>query len=122
VRNTIAAGRRLAARIVIAQAGVSLVVALLFLAQGWRPATGAFAGGVLVLFGTALFAARMFAGDNLGAGLALFRFFTGTALKWLVLLGGLSVLLALWRLPALPVLAGFGAALLVNLMALQFKD
>jgi ATP synthase protein I len=122
VRNSIAAGRRLAARIVIAQAGVSLLMALVFLAQGWRPATGAFAGGALVLIGTALLAARMFADPAQGAGLAFFRFIAGTALKWLVVLGGMYALIGVWALPPVPVLSGFVAALLVNLLGLRFKD
>jgi ATP synthase protein I len=122
VRNSIAAGRRLAARIVIAQAGVSLLMALAFLAQGWRPATGAFAGGALVTIGTALLASRMFADQVQGAGLAFFRFLVGTGLKWLVVLGGLYALIGLWALPPVPVLAGFVAALLVNLFGLRFKE
>ncbi|HVJ62201.1 MAG TPA: ATP synthase subunit I [Tahibacter sp.] len=122
MRNSIAAGRRLAARIVIAQAGVSLLMALVFLAQGWRPATGAFAGGALVLIGTTLLAARMFADPAQGAGLAFFRFIAGTALKWLVTIGGLYALIGVWELPPLPVLAGFTATLLVNLLGLRFKE
>lgn len=97
-------------------------MALVFLAQGWRPATGAFAGGALVLVGTALLAARMFADPAQGAGLAFFRFIAGTALKWLVILGGMYALIGVWALPPLPVLAGFVAALLVNLTGLRFKD
>lgn len=122
VRNSIAAGRRLAARTVLAQAGVSLGVALAFLAQGWRPATAALAGGMLVAAGNALLALRMFADPGQRAGLALFRFLAGTALKWLVMIGGMVALLALWRFPPAAVIAGFGAALVVNLLALRFKD
>jgi len=97
-------------------------MALVFLAQGWRPATGAFAGGALVLIGTTLLAARMFADPAQGAGLAFFRFIAGTALKWLVTIGGLYALIGVWELPPLPVLAGFTATLLVNLLGLRFKE
>ncbi len=112
----------MAARIVTIQAGVSLLVASAFLARDWRSATGAFAGGALVMAGNALLAARMFAGRHLSAGAALFGFLVGTALKWLVLLGGLYALFAAWRLPPGPVIAGLVVALLVNLMALRFKE
>lgn len=106
----------------LVQAGVSLGVALAFLAQGWQSATAAFAGGMLVAAGNALFAARLFADPGQRASLALFRFFAGTALKWLVVLGGMVALLALWRLPPVAVITGVGAALMVNLLALRFKD
>jgi len=122
VRNSIAAGRRLATRIVFAQAGVSLLIALLFLAQGWRPATGALAGGLLVAVGTALLAARMFRGAALSGPMAFWGLLFGTLLKWIWLAGGLIGLLGVWRLPPLAVITGFVAALLVHLAGLRFKD
>jgi ATP synthase protein I len=122
VRNSIAAGRRLAARIVLVQAGISLLLAVVFLAQGWQSATSAFAGGALITLGNAMLAARMFAGENLSGGLALMRFFTGTALKWLIVLGGMAGLLFLWQIPPVPLFTGFSTVLLINLWALRFKD
>lgn len=106
----------------LTQLGVSLLVALAFLAQGWRPATAAFAGGALVAIGTALFAARTFAGTAPAAQSALLGLIAGMLLKWLLLVGGLIALLALYRLPAAPVIAGFCAAQLANLVAWRFKD
>jgi len=122
VRNSIAAGRRLAARLVLVQLGVSLLVALLFLAQGLRPATGAFAGGMLVTAGTALFATRVFSTAAPGARSALFGFIAGTLLKWMLVCGGMYALLVFCQLPVLPVIAGLCAALLANLVAWRFKD
>lgn len=73
------------------------------------------------MLGNAVLAARMFSLHSPGAALAFTRFIAGTALKWLVVLGGLYLLLGRWQLPPVPVLAGFVAALLVNLMALRFQ-
>lgn len=122
MRNSIAAGRRLATRIVFAQAGVSLLVALLFLAQGTRPATGALAGGMLVALGTVLLAARMFRGNAISGPMAFWGLLLGTLLKWILLAGGLISLLSVWRLPPLAVITGFTAALLVHLAGLWFKE
>jgi ATP synthase protein I len=112
----------MATRIVFAQAGVSLLMALLFLAQGWRPATGALAGGMLVALGTTLLAARMFRGDAISGPMAFWGLLLGTLLKWILLVGGLISLLAVWRLPPLAVITGFTAALLVHLAGLRFKE
>ena len=127
----------MAARLVTVQLGVSFLLALLFLAQGLRPALAALAGGGLVVAGTALFAARLFANGSLSTGIlaaaidframrpargALLCFIAGTALKWLVLLGGLYALLGVLQLPPLPVLAGFAAVLLSHLAAARFSD
>lgn len=122
MRNSIAAGRRLATRIVFAQTGVSLLMALLFLAQGWRPATGALAGGLLVAVGTLLLAARMFRGDAISGPTAFWGLLLGTLLKWVWLAGGLISLLGVWRLPPLAVVTGFTAALLTHLAGLRFKE
>ncbi len=122
MRNSIAAGRRLATRIVFAQTGVSLLMALLFLAQGSRPATGALAGGLLVAAGTILLAARMFRGDAISGPMAFWGLLLGTLLKWILLAGGLISLLGVWRLPPTAVITGFTAALLVHLAGLRFKE
>ena len=46
----------------------------------------------------------------------------GLLLKWVIVLGGLFLLLVHWRLPPGPVVIGLVAALLVNLMALRFNN
>ena len=97
-------------------------MALLFLAQGWRPATGALAGGLLVTAGTVLLAARMFRGTAISGAMAYWGLLLGTLLKWVLLVGGLISLLSVWRLPPLAVITGFTAALLVHLAGLLIKE
>lgn len=72
--------------------------------------------------GSALFGARAFAGTAPAAPSALLGLIAGMLLKWLLLGGGLIALLALYRLPAAPVIAGFIVAQLANLVAWRFKD
>ena len=107
---------------VVWQAGVALVVAALFLVQGPDAMLAALLGGGLVMLGTALMAWRVFTGTRAGAGMALADMIVGMGLKWVVIIGGLYLLIARWHLPPLAVLAGMGAAMAVNLAALRFKD
>lgn len=93
----------------------------MFLAQGAQAGVGAFAGGALVALGTAVFALRLFGAPAPGARTALAGFFLATVLKWMLVGGGLLVLLAWYRLPPGPVLAGFCATLAVHLVAWRFK-
>jgi F0F1-type ATP synthase assembly protein I len=121
--NSIAASRRLAARTVAWQAAAVLAAAALLLIQGQREALAAVLGGCLVVLGTALMALRVFGGgQRIGAGMALVDLMIGMGLKWAVIIAGLYVLLARWHMPGLAVLAGMGAAMAINLMALRFKD
>lgn len=100
-----------------------LAAAALFLLQSPRAALAAALGGSTVVLGTGLMSLRLFGGrQRIGAGMALVDLVVGVALKWLVFIVGLYVLLALWRLPAIAVLAGMGAAMAVNLFALRFKE
>jgi F0F1-type ATP synthase assembly protein I len=104
--NSIAAGRRLALRVVLAQAGVTLLVAAGFLAQGWHSCLGVLVGGGAVVLGTAVLALRMFATGPTGAGATLAKLIAGNLLKWIVIGAGLYLALAKADLPGLPVLAG----------------
>ena len=105
------------------QIALVLVAAALFLLQSRRAALATALGGTLVVLGTALMGMQLFGGrQRVGAGMALVDLLVGMALKWLVFIVGLYVLLALWRLPAMPVLVGMGAAMVVNLFALRFKE
>lgn len=104
--NSIAAGRRLAIHVVLAQAGMTLLVAAGFLAQGWRSGLGVLLGGGVVALGTAVLAMRVFAAGPTGAGATLARLIAGNLLKWIVIGAGLYVALAKAGLPGLPVLAG----------------
>lgn len=120
--NSVAAGRRQAYRVVVAQATATGLVALVLLAQGPRAALGALLGGGAVVLGTALMAWRAFGGGVTGAGTALFRVFGGLALKWLVIAGVLYLALARLELPPLPILAGLGAALAAFLLGFKIKS
>ena len=117
-----AAGRRQARSVVVAQTLVTLAAALAFLVQGTDAALSALAGGGAVTVGSALMAWRAFAGGVSGAGLALMRLFGGLALKWLVIVAALYVALARLGLPPLPLLAGLCAALAASLLAFRIKS
>ncbi|MEO6967663.1 MAG: ATP synthase subunit I [Rhodanobacteraceae bacterium] len=121
VYNSIAAGRRLAVHMVAAQAGATLIAGLLFLVRGIPFAIAAWSGGAVVVVGTALLALRVFAPPPAAGGATLGRFVVGMALKWIVVLGGVYLILVRWRLPPLPVLTGFGVAFAVNVLAVWFE-
>jgi ATP synthase protein I len=121
VRNPLSSGRRLAARVVSVQVLVTALVALGWLVAGWREAFSAAFGGALVAIATAAFAWRYFGGGIAGAGQVAARFIGATALKWLLLIGGLYLALARFALPPLPLLSAFVAGLLAYLIALKFK-
>lgn len=70
--------------------------------------------------GTALLSVRFFSGLN-GAGMALSRLLTGMLLKWVVIVGGLVVILFQYKLPPLAAITGLVAAYAVYLLAFRFK-
>ncbi|MES2405389.1 MAG: ATP synthase subunit I [Pseudomonadota bacterium] len=119
--NSLAAGRRLAMQVVLAQVAVAVIAGLAFWTRGVPEAVGALAGGLVVAIGTALLALPVFAPALAGGGTMLARFAVGTLLKWVVVIVGFYLILAYWRLPALPALVGLVAALLVNLVVLGIK-
>jgi ATP synthase protein I len=118
--NNLASGRRLALRIVSLQFAVAVLAGLAFLALGRREAVSAAAGAVLVALGTAAMSARMFSNIG-GAGLALGRLLTGMFLKWIVIVGGLVMILFQFKLPPLAAVTGLVAAYAVYLLAFRFK-
>lgn len=120
--NSIAAGRRLAVHVVVTQAGATIIAGLAFLAQGIESAIAAWCGGLLVVIGTGLLALRVFASPPAAGGTAMRRFAVGMLLKWIIVLGGFYLVLVRLRLPPLPAFTGFAAALLMNFLALRFKD
>lgn len=103
------------------QLAVAVVAGLAFSLRGAPSAIGAFAGGILAAIGTTVLALRVFMPALAGGGTMALRFATGTLLKWIVVLVGLYLIFAYWKLPAVPALVGFGAALVVNLAALKFE-
>ncbi|HEV7123736.1 MAG TPA: ATP synthase subunit I [Rhodanobacter sp.] len=118
--NSPASGRRLALRIMLLQLAVALLTGVVFLFSGRREAVSATMGGLLVVLGTALMSARVFSGIT-SPGLALSRLLTGMFLKWIVIVGGLAVILFHYKLPPLAAVTGLVAAYAVHLLAFRFK-
>ena len=118
--NSLAAGRRLASHVVLAQTAAAIIVGLLFLIGGRASAVAALGGGLALAIGNAVLALRVFRPSLAGGGVTLRRFALGTLLKWLVVLGGLFLILVRMRLPLLPALVGVGVATVVNWLALRF--
>ena len=114
--NSVAAGRRQAYRVLVAQAIATGLVALVFLVQGHRAALGALLGGSAVVLGSALMAWRALGGGVTGAGATLLRLVGGLALKWLAIIATLWLALAILQLPPLSVVAGMGLALVVSIV------
>lgn len=107
--------------VVAAQTVATTLAGLAFLAQGLPAAVAAWCGGALVVIGTALLALRVFAPPLAAGSTTLRRFAVGLLLKWMVVLSGFYLILVQLRLPPLPALTGFGAALLTNFLALKFE-
>jgi F0F1-type ATP synthase assembly protein I len=82
MQNTIAAGRRLAFRVVYTQIGVTAVVAGGFLFAGWRAGLAALCGGLVIAVATAVLALRLFAAGPATAGMVFARLIVGNLLKW----------------------------------------
>lgn len=118
--NSIAAGRRLAQRSVALQGAVTLATALACLLSGRDAALGALAGGAAMTLGSALAAWGAFAGGVAGAGVALGRLLLGMAAKWMVVVVGMFVAIAVLHLPALPVIAGAALAAAAFLAAAKW--
>lgn len=119
MQNSIAAGRRLAIRVVAAQAVATALVAAGFAWRGWDDALAVLAGGGVVVVGTVVLALRLFAGAPAAAGTVLARMIVGNLLRWCVIGVGLYLAMVVARLPGLPVLAGLIAALLPQLFGLH---
>jgi F0F1-type ATP synthase assembly protein I len=119
VHDPIAAGRRAATRAIAVQVAVVALVAMLFLLQGARHALAAVIGGVALALGNAL-AARLSLAGIVPASVAFGRLLLGTMAKWLVAIALFALALVAWRLPPLPMLAGFAAGLVAYLLALNF--
>jgi ATP synthase protein I len=120
VLNSLASGRRLALRITLLQLAVAVLAGFAFLALGRREAMSAAAGATVVALGTALLSMRAFSGLS-GAGVALGRLLTGMVLRWIMIVGGLVVILVQYKLPPLAAISGLVAAFAVYLMAYRFK-
>lgn len=78
------------------------------------------AGAVIVALGNWLLSVRLFSQVN-NAGFALARLLTGMILKWIVIVGGLIMIMFQYKLPPLAAITGLVAAYAVNLLAFRFK-
>lgn len=110
VLNSVAAGRRLARRTVLLQTVATLLAALACLSFGQQAALGGLVGGAAMTLGSGLAAWSAFSGGVVGAEAAFGRLLLGLAAKWIVVVAGLLLAIAVWKLPALPVLAGAAVA------------
>lgn len=117
--DPIAAGRRSALRAVAVQAGIAALAAMLFLFwQGWQAALAAGIGAAALALGNATMA-WLALPRIVHARAALGRLMLGVVTKWCVVVAILAVAIGVWRLPALPMLAGLVAGLLGYLLALN---
>ena len=119
MQNSIAAGRRLAFRVVFAQIGATAVAAAGFLFAGWRAGLAAGCGGLVVAVATAVLALRLFAAGPASGGGVFARLIVGNLLKWSVIALGLYLTMVKAGLPGLPVICGVIAALLPQLLGLH---
>ena len=121
VSSSVAAGRQLAQRVAIHQIAVTLLLALICLLSGPKASAGALVGGLAMMLGGLVAAIVMFTGAAPGVmpggGGWLMRLLSGTALKWSVVVVGLYLAIAIWKLPAPAVLAGAALAAAAFLLA-----
>ncbi len=99
-----ASSRRQVLRILAFQVGITVLTALACFAIDSRAALAALIGGGAMTLGSALSAWISLGGGVIGAGEVLGRMLLGMAAKWLVVITGLYLVMAVWRLPAWPAL------------------
>ena len=119
--NSVAANRRLAFRLVAAQATVTAAVAAGFLLQGPRPAIAAAVGGGVVALGSLVLAWRALPAPVLSAGAAISRLVSGMLLKWFVVVAVLYLAFARLALPPLPLVAGMLATMVAPFLLQVFQ-
>lgn len=117
--DPIAAGRRSALRAVAVQMGIAALAAVVFLSwQGWPAALAAGIGALALALGNAAMA-WLALPRIVSARVAFSRLMLGVVTKWCVVVAVLGIALGIWRLPALPMLAGLVAGLIGYLLALN---
>ena len=121
VLNSAAAGRRLALRAVAYQMAAVVLVALVFLVQGWSASLAALLGGASVVLGSALAANVALGGGVVTARSAFLRLLLGTGLKWVVVITVFALALGVGRMAPLPLLAGLAVALAAHPLVLNFS-
>ncbi len=118
--NTVDAGWRLALRVVAVQAIATLLTVAACSAQGPGSALSALVGGGAMTLGSLVAAWGSFGGGVAGAGMALGRLLAGLLAKWLVVIVGLFLAMAVWRLPPVPALAGAAIAAAAYVVSIKF--
>lgn len=119
MQNSIAAGRRLALRVVCVQLGFAALVGTGFLFESARAAVAALSGGCVIAAATGILALRLFAPGPGSAATVFGRLIIGNLLKWGVVAVGLYLTMVKAGLPALPVMCGVIAALVPQLFGLH---
>ena len=115
---SIARGRKIAARMFVAQAVATLLAALGFwLFAGARPAGAAFVGGLIPTVALGFMALRVLKGGVQGPGPVLGSLVVGLMMKWVLIAVGFYLALAVLKLPTLPLFAGFVAAFSAQFVA-----
>ncbi|WP_036212938.1 hypothetical protein [Novilysobacter arseniciresistens] len=115
------AGRRLALRATVFQAGATVLVALILLPHGLPSALGALVGGGALVAGSGIAALAALGGGVQLAGAAIARLLAGVVLKWLVVVAVFVLGMAGFGLAPLPMLAGLLAATLAFVLAQILK-
>ncbi len=110
-------GRRLALRLVALQVITTVLTAVACLVIEPRAAVAALIGGGAMSLGSLLAALAAFGNGVIGAGEVLGRLLLGMAMKWVVVLVGLYLAMAVWQLPAVPALVGAALAAVTILFA-----
>ncbi|MCB1569371.1 MAG: ATP synthase subunit I [Xanthomonadales bacterium] len=114
--NSAATSRRQILRMLAFQAGITVLMALACFAIDSRAALAALIGGGAMSLGSALSAWISFGHGVIGAGEVLGRMLLGMAVKWLVVISGLYLVMAVWKLPAWPALVAVALAAVAILM------
>jgi ATP synthase protein I len=111
--------RRLALRVVLGQALVSVIAALCALGlAGGRAAVSALLGGAIATVASLAMAGLVFGGGAGSAARALAMFYIGEAVKLLIVVVLFVVVLSLVRVAPLAMFAAFAATFLVYWIAL----
>ena len=111
--------RRLALGVVLGQAGVTVIAAVVALGLGGRGAAGsALLGGAIATVGSLAMVALVFAGAAANAQRIVAAFYTGEAVKLAIVVLLFVVVLRTVRVVPLAMLAGFAATYLVYWIAL----
>jgi F0F1-type ATP synthase assembly protein I len=117
VHDPLSAGRRLASRAIVWQAGATALASLAFLALGVRDALAAATGGAAVVLAALVSLLIALGGGISPAGVAMARLLLGMAAKWATVAIVLVLGLAVWRLPPLALLVGVLVATVAALPA-----